>query len=85
MANRFEREFPDTTWHPGLPPLGPEDAQRYLARGRQLRAEAMQAGGRAFGSAVARAVRRAAALVRCAAAGQALRAPVGRDGRPRPC
>lgn len=85
MPNRFEREFPRTTWRCAPPPLGAEDMRFYLARGRRLRAEAMNRGARRLGSALARAVCLIAALIRAAGAGAAKRAPEPGPGRSARC
>jgi hypothetical protein len=88
MSNRFEREFPDTAWQLVPPPIGPDGIQRYLERGRQLRAEAMNRAVRSAAAGLGKLARHILNFVRCAAYGAAQRVPepgVGPcGGRPAP-
>jgi hypothetical protein len=83
MPNRFEQEFPCTSWRV-VPPLGPRGRERdvirrYIARGRRLRSEAVRRGLRDAAGATARAMASLAASVRGAGRGLPKR-PRERDG-----
>jgi hypothetical protein len=70
MSNRLEQEFPDTSWR-AVPPVGPRGLERdvvrrYVARGHQLRSQAIQKALHDANAAVVRALVRVAAFVRCA-------------------
>jgi hypothetical protein len=43
MSNRLDDQSPRTDW-PAVPPIGPDELERYLRRGRQLRAKAFAEG-----------------------------------------
>jgi hypothetical protein len=59
MSNRLDDQSPRTDW-PAMPPIGPDELELYLRRGRQLRAKAFAEGlkltaralERAFGAVV---------------------------------
>jgi hypothetical protein len=75
MSNRLEQEFPHTSWR-AIPPVGPrgldQDALgRYIARGHELRSQAVGKSMRMAGECLARAAVALAAFVRCAAPGLA--------------
>jgi hypothetical protein len=75
MSNRLEQEFPHTSWC-AIPPMGPrgldQDAfRRCIARGHELRSQAVGKSMRMAGECLARAAVALAAFVRCAAPGLA--------------
>jgi hypothetical protein len=79
MSNRLEQEFPNTSWR-AVPPVGPRGLERdvvrrYVARGHELRSQAIRKALRDANAAVVRALIRVAAFVRCAAHGFTRRPP----------
>jgi hypothetical protein len=75
MSNRLEQEFPHISWL-AIPPAGPhgleQDAfSRCIARGHELRSQAVGKSMRVAGAGLARAAVALAAFVRCAAPGLA--------------
>jgi hypothetical protein len=54
MSNRLDDQSPRTDW-PAVPPIGPDELEFYLRRGRQLRAKAFAEGLKLTARALARA------------------------------
>jgi hypothetical protein len=54
MSNRLDDQSPRTDW-PALSPIGPDELELYLRRGRQLRAKAFAEGLKLTARALARA------------------------------
>ncbi len=87
MSNRLEQEFPHTSWR-AIPPVAPRGLERdvlwrYIARGHELRSQAVGKSMRVAVAGVARAAVALAAFVRCAVPGLTRRPPE-RDGWARP-
>jgi hypothetical protein len=79
MANRLEQEFPKTSWR-AVPPVGPRGRERdvvrrYVARGHELRSQAVRESLRGAGVGMARARVRVAAFLRRAIRGLGRRPP----------
>jgi hypothetical protein len=79
MSNRLEQEFPNTTWR-ALPPVGPRGLERdvvrrYVARGHELRSQAVRESLRGAGAGMASTAIRVAAFLRRALRGLGRRSP----------
>ena len=79
MSNRLAREFPAHRWQ-AVPPIRRDSvlhdvAERYMARGRELRSVAFRRTTHTMVVSVGRALTQVVAFVRCAAYGIAKQAP----------
>ena len=79
MSNRLEREFPAHRWQ-AVPPIrrdGPsqEVIEYYLARGHELRSQAVRRAGRRVSAAVSRALAQVTTFLHSMAHGIAKRPP----------